>query len=641
MNLTKIKKIFDLEYIENNPVTYAEKTSIEELEQFLKLANQYYHNTDKTLVSDYAYDEVKNILERRDPNNPILYEVGFPLDGTKVKVKLPYWMGSMTKIKPGDGNLARFNKKYTSKKIITKKLDGISGLICFNHDNKYVSAYTRGEGNIGANIDYIVPYLNFPKINQKIAIRGEFVIKKSIFAELKKDTKVTYKNTRSFVAGVINHKIPNVKHLKLIDFVVYELITPWDKSSNQLKTLEQLGFNTVSYVIKDNITEKQLEKMYMDELGITDYDIDGLIITDDIIHPRPIDENPKFSRAFKMDLKKYETKVLDVKWNASKDGLLKPVVIYETVIIGGNENVKATCNNARFVVKNKIGKGAIIEIIRTNDVLPKVVGIIKPANSIIYPDVEYKWNESKVEFIVKDMDNNEDVAVQRLIRFFTTLKIENVKEGILCALYQSGYTSIDDILQMKLDDYLEIDGFKKTLATKIYNNIHNVIDKPIPLARLMTASNTLQHGFAEKKLNSIIKVFPDLLNNIPDIDAIITVEGWNYKTGEPFLERLPNFIAFLDEHPYLKYEIKLQNKSKSNNNNLNELKVVFTNIRNTQLENIITDMGGNVTGNISKNTNYVITNEPEGMTSKLNKARELNIPIVTIEQFCNKFNIKI
>lgn len=644
MNLSSIKKNYDLKYIEENPVTYAEDTSIEELEQFIKYANHYYHNTDKTLVSDYAYDEVKNILERRDPSNPILNDIGAPIDGTKVKVELPYWMGSMTKIKLGDGGLSRFNRKYNNKKTISDKLDGISGLICFNHDNKYVSAYTRGAGNVGANIDYIVPYLNLPKIKKKIAIRGEFVIKKSVFADLKKDKEIIYKNTRSFVAGVINHKTPNIKHLKLIDFVVYELVHPLDKSSNQFKILQQLGFNVVYNQICNSVNEKQLEKMYMERLELTDYDIDGLIITDDDVYPRPVDENPKYSRAFKMDLKKYETKVLDVKWNPSKDGLLKPVVMYEPVMIGGNKNVKATCNNARFVVKNKIGKGAIIEIIRTNDVLPKVVGIVKPAKHIAYPDVDYKWNINKVEFVVKDLNNNEDVSIKRLVRFFTTLKIDNINEGILRALYQSGYTSIDDILRMEIDDYLEIEGFKEKLATKIYNNIHDVIDNPISLATLMTASNAFQDGFAEKKLNSVIKVFPDLLENEPDIEDIVSIDGWSYKTGEPFLERLENFVAFLDEHPYLKYKLpKLKNSKSSSKSgpSLEDKKVIFSGVRNKQLETIIEDMGGHITSSISKNTDYLLTVEPDGITNKLTKARDLGIPIMTIEQFCKKFDIKL
>jgi NAD-dependent DNA ligase len=638
MSLAKIKKLFDLEYIEENPQKYAKSSSIEELEQFIKYSNHYYHNTDKLLVSDYAYDEVKDILAERDPDNIILTEVGAPIDGTKVKVELPYWMGSMTKIKPGDGNMNRFTKKYRGEYVLSDKLDGISGLICFNH-NKPISIYTRGEGNTGASIDYIAPYLNLPKITKKVAVRGEFVIKKSVFADMKEKKKITYKNTRSFVAGVINHKIPNVNHLKLMDFVAYELIYPTEKTSEeQLHILEKYNFNVVPTSIINTVTEKSMEQYYINRLEVSQYDIDGIIITDNDVYERVPNENPKYSRAFKMDFKKYETKVLDVIWNASKDGLLKPVVVYEPVIIGGNKNVKATCNNARFLMENKIGVGAIINIIRTNDVLPKVVGVVKPSNKIKLPDGEYKWNKNKVEFVLVNPDNNSDVAIQRLIRFFTTLKIENINEGLIRVLYENDYQTVDDILRMEVDDFLELPGFKKKLATKIYENIHNIIDKSIPLERLMTASNTFKHGFAEKKLKSIINAFPDLLENEPNLEDILQVEGWNYKTAEPFLERLPNFIEFLEYHPYLKYNIKKKSKTKSNGG-LNDIKVVFTGVRDKPLESIIEDMGGKISSSISKNTNIVITNDPNSTTSKLNKARDLGIPILTLKQFYKKFNI--
>lgn len=637
MKLNQIKKLFDLEYIEDNPITYSINASIEELEQFIKYANHYYHNTDKTLVSDYAYDEIKDQLQKRDPTNPVLTEVGSPLDGTKVKVKLPYWMGSMTKMKTGDGKLSNFLKKYNGPYTALDKLDGISGLICFNYNNKPVSIYTRGEGNVGANIDYLAPYIKLPNIKQKIAVRGEFVVKKSIFAKLKQKNTNSYKNPRSFVAGVINHKTPNVNHLKVIDFVVYELVHPWDRLEHQLNTASEMGFNVVYHEPIKSLTYKKLETLYLNRLEITDYDIDGLIISDNNLHERPTDENPKYSRAFKMDLKKYETKVKEVIWKGSKDGLLKPVVVYNPVIIGGNTNIKATCNNARFVLQNKIGKGAIIEIIRTNDVLPKVVGVIKPADIISYPDVDYKWNNSKVEFVITDKDNNEDVVIQRLIRFFTTLKIENINEGLLKVLYENDYTTINDILEMEIEDFLELPGFKKRLAQKIYSNIHSIIDKPIPLGRLMTASNAFQHGFAEKKLNSIIKAFPNLLEKPPDIEDIVSVDGWNYKTGEPFLERLPDFILFLKNHSYLKYQ--LPGKSNSKTSSLDNKKIVFTGVRNKLLQEMIEDLGGQITTSISKNTDYVITNDPNGTTSKLLKAKDLGIPLMTIETFCKKFKM--
>lgn len=634
MNLKQIKERFDLSYIEENPVTFAEESEIKDIVDFIIVANKYYYNTSKSIVTDYAYDEIKDVLIRRDPNNSVLDEVGAPIDGTKNKVDLPYWMGSMTKVKPGDKKLNRFIKKYNGPYVLSDKLDGISGLITYNHNKKPISIYSRGGGNVGGNLDYIIPYIKLPKHKFKIAVRGEFVVKRSTYVSAKHD----YKNPRSFVAGVINHKHPNITHLKMIDFVAYELIYPWDnKSSYQLSSLEELGFNVVHHKSSTSLTEKNLEKYYQDRLDKSDYDIDGLIITDDKSHQRNTSGNPDYSRAFKLDLRKYETKVLDVIWNPSKDGLLKPVVLYESVKIGGNTHVKATCNNARYVIDNKIGKGAIINIIRTNDVLPKVVGVIKPAKIMILPPYDYNWNSSKVEFVLVDKNQNETVIIKRMVRFFTTLKIENINEGLVNKLYQNGYTTIADILEMEIDDFMELEGFKDRLAKKIYDNIHNVIDKPVPLDKLMTASNAFQNGFAEKKLKSILLVFPNLLENRPDIEDIVQIDGWDYKTAKRFLDRLPDFILFLKKVPYVQYYISLPSKSKSLP--LNGVTVVFSNYRDKNMESLVESLGGKVTTSVSKNTTVVVTTEPNKTTGKIAKARDLGVSVLTPTQFETQYSL--
>lgn len=264
ISLKQVKAEFDIDFIEDNPQTFAENSSINKLETFIKYANYFYHSTDKELVSDYAYDVVKDVLFKRDPENKILTDIGAPLSANKEKVPLPYWMGSMSKIKPGDGNLARWTKVYPGPYIISDKLDGISGLITYNHENSpKIAIYSRGEGNVGGTLHHLASYIKLPDLGYKnIAVRGEFVIDKAKFIHLKKHNKtVTYKNPRSFVSGVLNHKTIYPGLLKLIDFVAYELINPWLKPGQQFSKLKEYGFNTVHNQNVNTLSEEFLKKL--------------------------------------------------------------------------------------------------------------------------------------------------------------------------------------------------------------------------------------------------------------------------------------------------------------------------------------------------------------------------------------------
>lgn len=635
MSLKSIKSKFDLDYIDNNPVTYAEEESIKTLVSFIKHANHYYYNTAKSLVSDYAYDEIKDILARRDPDNPILLEVGAP-ETAKKKVTLPYWMGSMSKVKPGDKKLARWKKNYTGDYIVSDKLDGNSGLIIFNYNNKPVQVFSRGDGKVGGDWNHLIPYLDLPKITTKLAVRGEFVVKKSVFAHLKQDKKIHYNNPRSFVSGVFNHKTINPELVSLIDFVAYEMIFPWTKIESQLIHLQKYGFNLVWSETYKTVTEAQLKTLYLNRLETTPYDIDGLIVSNVGLHTRNTSGNPEYSRAFKLDLQKFATKVTDMIWTPSKDGFIKPVAVYESVMIDGNKHNKATCSNARFVVDNKIGKGAMIEIIRTNDVLPKVVGIIKPATQMIYPEDDYDWNKSHVEFVLVDRENNKTVKIKRLVRFFTTLKIENLSEGLLTLFYNKGYDTIDKILRITIHNLEDLPKFGRKMATKIYHNIHKVIDRPIPLELLMTASNAFQHGFAAKKFKSVLLAYPGILIKPPTIDEIVLLNGWDYTTAKPFLDRLPYFVDFLDLHPYLRFSLP-KKETITKGHVLAQHKIVFTGFRDKEMETKIVEMGGTIQANVSGTTTMLVTKDLSAMSSKIAKAQDKKIPILTPEQFRSQY----
>ena len=228
INDIKLKMISkkELENLKSNPKGYLSKLSESLLVKLIQDLNYSYYIDGKSLLTDEMYDYVKEELENRNPNHPILKEIGI---SNIRKVKLPYFMGSMDKIKNDDKVLNNWLKKYPSDKgyVISDKLDGISGLLHKSVDDNEVRLYTRGNGEEGQEVTHLKSFINgIPEIDIKdeVAVRGEFIITKDKFNKLKEEGDI--KNTRNIVAGVFNSKKPNLKIAKIIDFVTYEYIYP-------------------------------------------------------------------------------------------------------------------------------------------------------------------------------------------------------------------------------------------------------------------------------------------------------------------------------------------------------------------------------------------------------------------------------
>ena len=192
------------------------------------------------------------------------------------------------------------------------------------------------------------------------------------------------------------------------------------KPSEQLKFLDTLWTTpntpqTVAYEVKDEISNELLSKLLLDWRKAYKYEIDGVIVVNDKIYPRPT-KNPEYAFAFKMVISDQvvEAKVVDVLWAPSKDGYLKPRVQIEPVTLGGAKIEFATGFNARFIVDHKIGIGAVVSVIRSGEVIPHILSVIVPAEKPLMPLVPYKWNDTHVDIIL-DKDDDETVREKNII----------------------------------------------------------------------------------------------------------------------------------------------------------------------------------------------------------------------------------
>jgi len=297
---------------------------ITRLEKLIKKAKNAYYN-EQPIMSDEEFDNLEDELRELDPKNPVLKLVGAKVE--KNKVKLPYYMPSLDKLKPDSAD--KWLKNNAGPYVISDKIDGISVEIV-SEDGKW-KLYTRGDGSIGQNITYLSKYLKLPKVPSKeIAVRAELVMSISNFENL----NVKAANARNFVGGLTNStKNLNAEHMKKVDVLAYELINIPMKPSEQFEMLDKLGFQTANWRSVKNLDSETLISFLTTRKKKTNLEMDGLVVTLDKVNKRTVSGNPQYSVAFKA-LSEEDTLIVEVvrvEWEPSKHGYLKPVVIIKSI----------------------------------------------------------------------------------------------------------------------------------------------------------------------------------------------------------------------------------------------------------------------------------------------------------------------
>jgi len=622
------------------------------LNQIIDDANDAYYNDDPFLT-DNEFDIIKEYIEKKFPKASSNCKVGAPVRGSKVV--LPFEMASMDKIKPDSGALDTWMSKYKGPYVLSCKLDGVSGLYIHAKDKtedkteepptKY-KLYTRGNGCVGQDISHLIPLLNLPDIPEGMAVRGEFVLSKRIFAN--KYSK-EFANARNLVSGIINRKTADEK-AKDLHFVTYEIIEPKLNPSSQMKMLLDSGFRVVQNKSVKTLSNKFLSDLLVDWRSTYDYEIDGIIVSDDVIHPR-VPGNPEYAFAFKMILSDQlaEAKVVDVLWEASKDGYLKPRVRIEPIQLGGVKIEYATGFNGKFIEENNIGIGAIITMVRSGDVIPYIKSVTTPAEKPKMPLVPYIWNKTHVDVLLEKPEEDEGVQEKNITSFFTTLEVDGLGKGNVHKIYKSGNTKIAEIIKMSADDFEKIEGFKKKTADKLAEGIRDRIQQA-SLIDIMVASGKFGRGLGERKLKPIITTFPDILTDPHSQQTkeakLKTIPGIGPENAISFSKNIPDFLAFIKE---CGLESKLtpsseskEGSQKGSNKETNETKtagpftgkkVVMTKVRDKDIISFLTSQGGFLEDTMKKDIFVLIVKSKEDSSNKTEYAKAKNIPIMTVEEF--------
>lgn len=602
-----------------------------QLMSMLNQANILYRNS-QPVMTDNQYDILQEFISKKYPTNKDIYKIGAPVG--RNKATLPYFMGSMDKIKPDTHALANWVSKYKGPYVLSCKLDGVSGLYTTEGDTPKL--YTRGDGKIGQDISYLIPHLRLPK-TKGVVIRGEFVIPKEVFAT---KYKATFANPRNMVSGLVNHKTINAA-ISDVHFVAYEVIKPEKKTLDQMTFLSTLDVDTVLFKVEPSLTNELLSQTLVEWRQNYPYEIDGVIVTNDGKYNRNTG-NPEHSFAFKMVLSDQiaEALVVDVIWTPSKDGYLKPRVQIEPINLGGVRIEYATGFNAAFIEDNKIGVGAMIELIRSGDVIPHIRKVIIPADQAKMPTVLYKWNDTHVDIMLEDVGSDETVREKNITGFFKGIQVDRLGAGNIARIIQAGFDTVPKIIQMTMDDFLHVEGFKNTMATAIYNGIKEKLDAA-SLVTIMAASNIFGRGFSDKRLDLIMESHPTVLVS-PDtkskkVAMIAEIKGMSTKTAEAFVEKIPAFIEFIQEAGLANKLTHEKKASVDNSHPLYGKSIVMTGFRDATLQEKLTNVGAKMGTSVSKNTFVVLVKDKEDETGKAADARKLGIAILTPDEFNAKY----
>ena len=646
----------NIQKLKEDPYIYASNLTIPNLVKLLKKLSESYYTSDP-IVSDDIYDTIKELLDKKDPTNKYLQTVGYDITDDRSKVLLPYALFSLDKVKDLDSWTGY--KTYPGPYLISDKLDGISALLY--KDKKILKMYTRGDSQHGQDISHLIPYVfknyDFTKLPEKCAIRGELVISKVNYDKVKDK----YLDHRSCIAGLVNSKKDSLLKddnkatlANLTDFVGYELIEPRYKQYIQLEHLEKWLIPTVTYIIKEQITNESLKTYLTLRRNKGKYYIDGLVITDcSKVYDLPKDSNPKYAFAFKhvFDDQIMETTVRHIEWNITKNSLIKPVLILNPVKINGITVTRVTGNNAKFVMDQQIGPGTVIKIIRSGDVIPKVVEVIR--NKVVsgqLPNVPYKWSDTGADIISTDTSKTTSniIVIKKITFFFETVGVKWLGKGIVEKLVLAGYDSITSILKAKISELSKINGLGLGVLTKIFESIREQFEI-VDLPTLMAASGLMGKNMGKHRIDAIVQVMPDILKEKADknlVEKIKKIDGFSNITAEQFvggLDQFREFFKLLEKIDTISVGHIVEDKVKKKDEKpllFEGKKFALTGKRDKEIIEFITENDGIVKDTVNSETFMLLSDsDVDSGSNKFINAKKFNIKIMTYTNFKKEYKI--
>lgn len=594
----------------------------------LTVYSDAYYNTGEPLISDQEFDYLVSEYEKAfDEKYQYLGK------SNNKKVTLPVYMGSLDKCKT-DKALELFKKRNSNSRfVISTKLDGISAL-WYTEGTKERLA-TRGDGTIGSDISHLIPYLNFGECKKTtgMILRGELIIPIDVF-----NTKWSSQasNPRNFVAGLVNSKEINEEALGDLHFVVYHDYSLKKTSTSYIKDIQELslkGWNIVNGIVQGDFTVQTLTQILKVSQSECKYEMDGLVIQRDDLQQEKAGENPKSACAFKIDKSSVATTVTGVEWTQSRYSTYHPTVVYTPIIIDGVELSRASGINAKWIVDNNIGPGTQIRVIRSGDVIPKIVEVVKSTKAQI-PIKDYKWKGVDIYTEIQSQES----LINKLVAFFDACEAKGLKEATITKFVNSGYDTVDKILELTEAQIVQIDGFQTKSAQKIVQSLGLCTQKDSIKNRMI--GSAMFKGLGDKKITELLAQ-PDIVNYlINNVQPVAFIKSINTAGIKKNAEDVMNSIIEFKKTTNLAKFAGLNTVPRVQTTGVFVGQIIcFTGFRDQALKTRIEQQGGTVVDDVSSRTTMLVVKDTTSTSGKIKTAQKLNIGIISKEEFIRQNDI--
>ena len=646
------------------------KERMQELIKTLNEASKAYYAEDREIMSNFEYDRLYEELEGLEKETGIVLS-GSPTVsvGYESVEELPKERHESPMLSLGKTKSREELKDWLQGKeaILSWKLDGLTVVLTYRNGALF-KAVTRGNGEIGEVITGNArTFKNIPlniAFKGELVLRGEAVITYSDFEKINEEipeAEAKYKNPRNLCSGSVRQLNNEITAKRNVRFYAFTLVSAEDvdfhnSREEQFRFLEKQGFEVVErkMVTPDTILSAISE--FENKIPAYDVPSDGLVLTyEDIAYGKSLGRTAKFPRdaiAFKWADEIRETTLTEVEWSASRTGLINPVAIFMPVELEGTTVSRASVHNVSIVKELKLGIGDRITVYKANMIIPQIAENLTQSGNLSIPATcPVCGGETKIQ----NMNDTETLyctnpeCAAKKIKSFTlfvsrdALNMEGLSEATLEKFISRGfiheYADLFHLAEHR-DAIVDMEGF----GEKSYANLVDSIEKArnTTLPRLIYGLGIANIGLVNAKmlcrhfdydLDALQSAKEEELSDIEGVGDVIAGAFVSYMNNPANREKIDHLLPELHlEKP----------ESSTENQNLAGLSFVVTGTLNSfenrnALKEEIEKRGGKVTGSVTSKTECLINNDVTSSSSKNKKAKELNVPILSEEDFLQKY----
>lgn len=663
------------------------KEKISQIKELVSKLNEHrhaYYNLNAPSITDKEYDQMFDTLKKLEmetgvvlSNSPTQNVGYYPVSSLK-KVKHPTPLLSLDKTKQVAELCSLYKRNFV---LLMLKLDGLTTKLVYE-GGKLLQASTRGDGETGEDITHNIPaYRNVPltiPYKDRLVITGESYIHIHDFERLKDTLRDSngkpYKNARNLAAGSVRNLNPAECAKRCVYFTAFNVLEgmaddPYsDSRQMRLSLLKPLGFDTCPYIaIEGPAPSEELVTTAINSLQAEaskrQIPIDGIVaIFDSLSYSKSCGRTGhhyKDGLAYKFEDEQYETILRDIEWTPTRSGEIAPVGIFDTVEIDGCEVSRASLHNLTFIKNLELVPGNRILVSKRNMIIPHIeenldrghyTDIVPPRCPCCASETwinRRKTSDGRIIETVHCGNPACDSQILRKFEHFVSKKAMNI-EGLSLATLERflnlGYLqSFQDIyhLDKHREDIIKLDGFGEKSFERLWGAI--TASRDTDFVHYLVAMDIPMVGRTKSRiLNTVFHA------NLEEFELAAT-DDYDFTALEDFGDTLNHNIHtwFSDEdnlNLWRELQKEMNFKSKEENtmtnvkgNPFKDKTVVATgkleHFTRDGINNEILKLGGKPGSSVSKKTDFLICGEKAG--SKLKKAQELKIKILTEQEFLN------